>query len=398
MLNAGVRPDLNGKKKILLFADWYEPGYKAGGPIRSCVNFAAYMRDDYQLYVFTSDRDLGSSQPYEQIKTDEWLSTAGGIQVFYCSPERLGWKNIRRQLSAIQPDFVYLNSMFSTKFTIYPLLMGRTGRMNYRTILSPRGMLRSSALQFKPAKKKIFLKGFRWLGFHKKVAFVAADDTEVADIKRYFGGDARVAKIPNFPAPLSGSSGAAGTNTTTLIKKDKGDLSLIYIGRIHPIKGLDYLLKVLQEVRATIRLTIVGSVEDEAFWMNCRQLIRNLPANIVVTHAGEIPNDQLPRLTIQQHIFALPTKGENFGHAIFEALALGKPVLISDQTPWRGLQAAGAGWDLPLDKPDEFRLAIEEAAALGQSAYEAICRTSRKYLEDYINRLDLKEDYKKLFS
>ena len=65
---------MTDRKKILLFADWYEPGYKAGGPIRSCVNFVRQMQPDYRIYVFTSDRDLGSSFPYPDVKTDKWLA------------------------------------------------------------------------------------------------------------------------------------------------------------------------------------------------------------------------------------------------------------------------------------------------------------------------------------
>jgi glycosyltransferase involved in cell wall biosynthesis len=378
------------KKRILLFTDWYEPGYKAGGPIRSCVNFARHMQGPYDIYVFTADRDLDSPGPYENTKVDEWIAGNGESKVFYCSPAYLNWQTIRRQVDAVNPDYIYLNSMFSVKFTIVPLLIDRVSRTKHRIILSPRGMLRSSAVQFKPVKKKIFLNGFRWLGFHKKATFLAADDTEAKDVRRYFGRDARVALIPNFPAVLPAGSPAVG--------KNKGDLSMIYIGRIHPIKNLDYLLKVLKGVRATIRLTIVGSEEDEAFWLGCRELIKGLPANISVTYAGEIPNDRLPELTAQHHIFVLPTKGENFGHAIFEALALGKPVLISDQTPWRGLQAAGAGWDLSLDRPEDFRQAIEEAAGFSQEEYQARCLTTWNYIRNYIAQQDLKEEYIKLFS
>ena len=45
--------------------------------------------------------------------------------------------------------------------------------------------------------------------------------------------------------------------------------------------------------------------------------------------------------------FALATQGENYGVAILEAFDAGLPVLISDTTPWRGLQETGCGWDLP---------------------------------------------------
>ena len=384
------RSDFPGMKKILLFADWYEPGYKAGGPIRSCVNFARTMSENYQVYVFTSDRDLGSPSPYGQVKPDEWQDSAFNIHLYYCSPEKLSWKGIRRQIDLIQPDFVYLNSMFSTKFTIYPLLVSRFHRRDLNIVLSPRGMLRASAIQFKTAKKKIFLKGLRLLGLHRSIRFHATDPTEALDIQKYFGPATRVSMVPNFPGIL--------TEDRPAPLKMTGQLSMIFIGRIHPIKNLDFLLRVLKEVRTTVQLTIVGSLEDEPYWENCQKIIAELPSGIKVDYAGEIANHELPAIVARHHIFALLTKGENFGHAIFEALALGKPVLISDQTPWRNLPAAGAGWDLPLDDPARFREAIEQASAWPQDEYEKWRRSTRQYLQDYINRLNLKEEYKKLFS
>ncbi len=64
------------------------------------------------------------------------------------------------------------------------------------------------------------------------------------------------------------------------------------------------------------------------------------------------------------HLLVLPTRGENFGHVILEALLAGCPVLVSDQTPWRGLASRRAGWDLPLAAPDRFRAAVDEVVAM----------------------------------
>jgi glycosyltransferase involved in cell wall biosynthesis len=381
---------MNPNKKILLFADWYEPGYKAGGPIRSCVNFAAYMRKEHTVYVFTSDRDLGAHDPYEGIRRDEWFEKEKGLYIYYCSPEGLSRGNIRAQMKQVDADFIYLNSMFSLRYTIIPLMISRSGKLKASLMLSPRGMLRSSAVQFKPLKKKIFLNGFRWLGLHKKVHFLASDETEAADVHRYFGPAAAVTLIPNFPSALP--------EDLQIIEKSVGSLSMIFVGRIHPIKGLDLLLKVLKDVKAAVSLTIVGSLEDRAFWARCQEMISGLPANVVVTYGGEIPHDKLSATLAKHHIFVLPTKGENFGHAIFEALSLGKPALISDQTPWRGLTTREAGWDLPLDRPDLFLQAIGQAASFSGEEYTRWSRSAAGSVRNYVDNLNLKEEYRKLFT
>src|ERR1700749_613516 len=216
------------KKKILLFADWYEPGYKAGGPIRSCVNFARYMQGDYEVHVFTSDRDLGSSEPYDRVAIGKWQSDKNNISIYYAAAKMLTWQNIRKVLSVVQPDFIYLNSMFSLKFTIFPLLISRLYRLDHVVVLSPRGMLRDSAIQFKTRKKLFFLKTMRLLGLHRSVRFHATDETEVRDIRHYFGEGMRVCMVPNFPGPLNADF--------PVPLKVPGELSVLFIGRIHPIK------------------------------------------------------------------------------------------------------------------------------------------------------------------
>jgi glycosyltransferase involved in cell wall biosynthesis len=381
---------MGGNNKILVFADWYEPGFKAGGPIRSCVNFVRYMRDSHSLYVFTTDRDLGSTEPYD-VETDKWVVAAHpNVHIYYCSPGNLTWSNIRRQLKEVSPDFIYLNSMFSTPFTILPLLIMRLYGIRGNIVLSPRGMLRSSALQFKPMKKKVFLQLFRLLGLHKRITFHASDVTEMQDVQRHFGPSVRVTMISNFPAALPDS--------LTSVEKRRGELSLVFIGRIHPIKNLDYILKVLKPLQARISFTIVGSLEDKAYWDTCSRLIKELPENISVQYAGEVPHHGLQEISVRHHIFVLPTRGENFGHAIFESLALGRPVLISDQTPWRGLSAVQAGWDLSLEKPELFRQAMEVAAGFDQEEYNRWSQCTFRYVQDFVEGSTLRKDYLNLFN
>jgi glycosyltransferase involved in cell wall biosynthesis len=66
----------------------------------------------------------------------------------------------------------------------------------------------------------------------------------------------------------------------------------------------------------------------------------------------------------------LPTKGENFGHVIYESLSAGTPPLISDETPWRDFEEKGVGWVLSLDDMGAFVRTIEQFA---QSDFENRC-------------------------
>lgn len=370
-------------------ADWYEPGFKAGGPIRSCVNFAHHMKDDYEVYIFTGDRDLGDSAAYASIETDVWASK-NGIHVFYASPKTLGWGNMLRQIKKVNADYIYLNSMFSRYFSFYPLLMKRLGRINNRVVLAPRGMLKDSALRFKTRKKKLFLHFFKFFGISGQITFHATDDIEEKDIKIHFGKKMKVFTISNFPGFQKEFAAPPD--------KQQGELKIIFVGRIHPIKNLHLLLESLLPVKKNIGLTIVAPIEDAGYWQRCQNIIRSFSSNISVELMSDVPHHQLEGILQRHHIFCLPTSGENFGHAIFEALAAGRPVLISDQTPWRNLERYQAGWDLPLRDMTGFTEVIERVAAMSGEDLAALCSKAWQYCQGFIRESAIKDQYIKLFN
>ncbi len=380
---------MNNKKTILLFADWFEPGYKAGGPIRSCLNFAQQMKDRYRIMVFTTDRDLNAKAPYEGVVIGKWTSFDAGIDIYYAPPQQLSWRFVLRQVRQAKPDFIYLNSMYSRFFAVYPLLMRRLRLISQPIVLAPRGMLRESALQFRKDKKKIFLTLLRWMGVHRLVRFHATDDTEMKDIRRQFGDKVETILAPNF-------AGIVKPLTDTIIKNEN-ELSIIFVGRIHPIKNLDYLLQLLPCIKGKLQLTIVGSEEDKLYAEQCKKIVAGYPENVQVHFAGEIPNHQVGALIAKHHLLVLPTQGENFGHAIFEALSAGRPVLISDQTPWRQLAAARAGWDLALGNQQAFIDALQQAMHWNQQVFDSWSQGAWQHAAQFSKQTAIKEQYYKLF-
>ena len=377
------------KKRIMLFTDWFDPAYKAGGPIRSSVNFVKQMQDDCEIFVFTGDRDLNESTPLEGIVTDKWVNYSSSVKVYYASRPNLSLNAIRNHIDAIRPDVIYLNSMFSKTFAIYPLWLMRRNKINSKIILAPRGMLKRSALNFKRRKKKLFLSLLKAMKIPKLITFHATNEEERSEIIREFG-DVRAEAIANFP----------GVQESLIMPATKveGSLNIIFIGRIHPIKGLDVLLKSLKNTAEDIRLTIAGNQEDFTYLSLCKQLARELPGNVKVKFLKEVPHHHVTRMIQEHHVFCLPTRGENFGHAIFEALSVGRPVLISDQTPWRNLQAKKAGWDLPLNHSEQFTRVIRDCAAMDADSFNTWCRGAWDYCKRYIESTNIKEQYLKLFS
>jgi glycosyltransferase involved in cell wall biosynthesis len=375
-------------RKIMVFTDWYEPAFKAGGPIRSCVNFAARMKADHDIYIFTGDRDLGDTKAFSEIETNRWFEKEG-VQLFYASPGALNWENILVQVQNIKPDHIYLNNMYSKYFTVYPLLMKRMGMIKAQVVLSPRGMLKSTAVQYKPGKKKLFFQLLKLFRIPGRIVFHATDPTEETDIKNLFGNDITIKQISNFPPQQK---------ALQHIHKESGAVKIIFVSRVHPIKNLSFLLRCLQPITGNIMLTIVAAIEDEAYWLVCRELIKSLPETITVELQQDVPHHQVEQLINAHHVFVLPTLGENFGHAIFEALGAGRPVLISDQTPWRNLQEHHAGWDLPLTDEKAFVQVLQEVTSMDDEAFQRLSAGAWQYAKHFTENSNLKEKYKELFS
>jgi len=249
-------------------------------------------------------------------------------------------------------------------------------------------MLRESALQFKRRKKQFFLESFKIARLQKDVTFHCTDVTELNDVKKNFGSVHAVllSNLPNVQPPLVLPSG-----------KKREQLKILYVGRIHPIKNLDFLLRAIRPLTGAVELMIIASIEDKQYWKACQALINEFPSNIKVNFRGEVPNEAIKEILITQDIFALPTQGENFGHAIFEALSAGRPVVISDQTPWRGLSQWKAGWDIALNQPVKFTEVLRQFSCMDQEELNEWCVGAWQFAKNYIEHSDIKRKYLELF-
>ena len=347
---------------VLIASDWFAPGFRAGGPIRSVLNLAELICDTADVRVLSACRDLGEAEPYPGVAVNEWCLYRAGVCVFYGTfvGRLLGFRSVVRKQP---PRAIYLNSMFSFPGTLWPLWLARNLPDATRVVLAPRGMLKPSALNRKAWKKRPLLKLLRWSGLMRRVIFHATSEDELQEIEREFPG-AKAVLIPNVPLrPLDQLPARPPAD---------GVLRLCLVGRVHPIKNVHLAIEALAGFSGVCELTIVGPEEDLAYTEHCRKLAAVLPTGVTVRFAGALQEARIRELLIRADAMILPTQGENFGHAIFESLGVGTPVIISDRTIWRGLQEQQAGWDLPLEEPGLFVGAVRETGAMDLQAREQL--------------------------
>ena len=158
------------------------------------------------------------------------------------------------------------------------------------------------------------------------------------------------------------------------------------------------MLKNLTSIKQNIQLTIAGPTEDENYWQQCKNIIEVLPKNVLVNYVGEITPQQVMPLIKHHHLYCLPTQGENFGHSIFEAFMIGRPVLISNKTPWLKLNQKQAGWEVDITTQNCLVTYIEQAAMWQQQEFDIYCKGAWQVANQYINNPKLVEDYYPMFS
>lgn len=377
---------------VLCVCDYFFPGYLGGGPITTLVNMRKQLRgSEVDFAVFTRDRDLGIDVGYSGIETGKWLGGPDG-SVYYARPEEFGACGVRAVLAERPFDLVYLNSFFSAKGSIFPYLAIRFGASKRPVILAPRGEFSPGALAVRRFKKQAFLRVAALLGLYRNVHWHASTTVEAADILRIFphaGDRIHVAADPVHLEPLDES--------LRVRKKRPGEVKMVFISRIAPKKNLGGLLEILSLVDVRVQLDIYGPVEDQAYWQRCSELIEALPANVKVSAKGPVAPHEVGKTLSEYDVFAFPTHGENFGHVIFEALSVGTPVILSDQTPWRQ-DSDGSLTIIPLHDTKGWVEAICHAADRTPEEQRDIRMSSRSYAEKYLSNDESIRDTVEMFA
>ena len=348
-----------------MFVGHYKPAYKAGGPIQSISNLVDRLGAEYRFHIITSDRDLNDNLPFPDIRFRRWKQV-DGANVYYTSAKEFALWTYWKISNKLTFDVIYLNSLFSYRFSILPAIIWRFFlKHKAPLVIATRGELSPGALEFKKLKKLIYLKSAKILGLYNNVHWQASSVHEKNYIQEWFGESAKIQIANN----LAASAKELTNKKKSKQPKAKGFLKIVFLSRISRKKNLDTALKMLNGLIGKVEFNIYGPKEDLEYWAECQDIARNLPNNITVKYCGAIGHDKVRAAMIGNDIFFFPTLGENYGHVILEALCAGNPVLISDQTPWLELEAKGVGWDLPLDNPLKFTEVLQKCIDMDNTDY-----------------------------
>ena len=363
------------KPKILIFIDWYLPAYKAGGPVKSVSNMVDALKMNFDFDIITSDRDFGDSVSFPNVKMNQWVDFSEGARVFYISEIPL-YSLYKKIISENNYIYIYLNSLYSIKFSFVPLIVARFHQK--KVILAPRGMLGKGAVDIKKLKKQFFICLFKFLLLDRYVKWQATSLEECKEIENVFDNK-NISIAPNIPSVAA----------VTHHPKDKkiGGMKLCFISRISEKKNLLFALEKLNELDKiltedkSIIFDIYGPLEDESYWVKCKDIIDSLQwKHTKISYAGVLKPDEIAPVLSKYHFLFLPTKNENFGHIIYESLYAGTPVIVSDQTPWRNLNEKNVGFDFDLNNDSKLLKMLHYYLEMNQEKFSEMELSVKKYI------------------
>ncbi len=377
---------MSAKKKVLIFIDWYYPAFKAGGPIKSVSNIAAALKNEADIFIVTSAYDLDGFKSLQNVILNEWV-VKDDISIIYLEHQNQEKTTFDRLMLEVDPDVVYFNSLFSKNFTIIPLKVAQKQKIS-KIVLAPRGMLGKAALAMKPIKKYIFLAVARTLGWFKGVVWHVSSDLEKNEVEGVFGKQVLTVVAPNI-------SSAVIEREISKELEDSQELKLIFYSRINSKKNLKFAINAVNAVNSPfLSLAIYGPIEDELYWKECQPLIQQSVSKI--TYEGIISPQDLNMTLQQYHYLLFPTNHENYGHVIAESLCASLPVIISQNTPWRGLEEKNVGYDLPLDEL-LFSKTLASLIAEEKYLYERKVDSAHAFALNYILSEEVINQNRKLF-
>lgn len=373
-------------KRLLIFTDYYLPGFKGGGPVKSISLLVNNLKKEFDIYVYTRDKDLGSSDSYEGVNPGEW-NHHEQYKVFYDNTN-FSVLSIKNIIAEINPDLIYLNSFFSM-LTIKVQIINTF--YNKKILLAPRGELSEGALSLKSSKKKSYINVYRKIFLNNKVVFHTTSTEEAKEIKELFP-DNKIATLSNL---------SATTFFNNSVTKERGTLKLYFVSRISRKKNLHYVLNILKDVSisGSISFKIIGPEEDREYYLYCKELSKHLPNNVKVEFLGPIHNEDIMNYISNEQFFILPTLGENYGHVIAESLLNSKPVILSNTTPWnKDVSSYKMGYTLSLNDKEKWIGLISKLIDMDDKEYQELVKNTHNYQTNIMKKnMDLSEKYKKMF-
>lgn len=326
------------KMRILHVVPAYYPAVRYGGPIRSVHGLAvALAQRGHEVHVATTsvdgphDLDVPLGRPVDLDGVAVHYFRVPTLRRLCWSPSMAGW--LERSIAHF--DVVHLHSVY-----LWPTwAAAREARAHgVPYLVAPRGMLIGEVIRRKSRwVKTAWIQLVERATLEGSAGLHVTADLEADEVKRLGLQAPRVFCIPNGVG-VTGKAVPLAAGPFAHVPRPYA----LFLSRISWKKGLDRLISAWQSV-PDLELVIAGN-DDEGYQPRLEALARSLGVGDRVHFVGPASDQHKWALFEHAELFVLPSYSENFGNVVAEAMSMGCPVIVSDQTGIADLvRRSGAG-------------------------------------------------------
>ena len=350
--------------KILHVAHFFIPCLSAGGVVNASYQIASKQREDNDVKVLTTD----SCKERLKFPNGRYDVEVEGIRIDY-------FKNLSNRFKMATMLDTPLSAHFRIRKEIknYEIVHIHEHRQTLAIIVSHFArknnipyivQAHGSALPFfqKEGLKNIFDKVFGFKILHNATCVFALTEVEKEQYLKMGVDDEKIEIVP-LGINLEEYENLPDYGIfRSKFNIDDEDKLILFVGRIHEIKGLDLLIDSFNEMinlneNDKIKLAIVGP--DDGYLEELEEKIKNysLEENVIVT--GPLYNQAKQEALVDCDLFAMPSKYESFTTSGLEAMACSKPLVLTKNNHIHDWVDGNCGLACDDDK-DSLRIAIEE--------------------------------------
>lgn len=320
----------------------------------------ALVKRGHEVFVATTDDGVG-----DRVPLNRWIETDYG-KAFYAKtaihylPLRLFFASLGPLL---QCDILHLSAIY---YPISWLLAPVAILLGKKVVWTPHGELDPDAMIYSTARKKAVLRFVRL--FKKRILFQSTCDAETGYIRNQLGADARIVHLPCFVEVVRKQNRTAENHW-------------LFVGRIHPKKAIERLIKALPLVTAKKQLKVVGDYNNE-YGREMMALADELGCRQQIDFVGHKRDTEKYQLMANAYCLIMPSHTENFGIVVTEALTQGTPVIASKGTPWQILSDRRAGiW--VSNEVEPLAEAMNQLAALSPETYAEYRENALRVVDEF---------------
>jgi len=350
--------------RILQVIPYFIPAYAFGGPVRVAYEISKELVNrGHEVVVFTSDvRNLNL-----RLDTD-FREVIDGITVYYF--RNLTMLLVKKLKLLLTPQLILYAKEEIKKFDVIHLHEYRTFQniiiRHYATkygvpyVLQAHGSLPRIGSWRKLKLVYDVLFGYRLLKDAAKV--VALNKMEVKQYRSMGTPEEKIVVIPNG---IDLSEYAKLPPKGAFRKKfniPEDRKIILYLGRIHKIKGVDFLIKayarVINETNCKDAILIIAG-PDDGYLKEVQELTNRLGISKHVLITGPLYGQDKLQAYVDSEFYVLPSRYETFPMTVLEAYACGVPVIVSNVGGLKDLVINGkTGLLVNVDDVDQLTSAI----------------------------------------